>query len=179
MELLAQNGYRTAIFYQHSGFNDKSRILSDFDESFSIGRPAAVDLGTLYEERRNASEIAKWMESKGEKQFLYWHILYPHNSHVSGIEVKSFFEGIRLDSASVAQCTVHPDLHMGDPNVRNYINALYDSSLRYADTMVGLLYDELTRRNLLKGTLVIITADHGENLCEHGPITWGPAGIPC
>jgi arylsulfatase A-like enzyme len=44
----------------------------------------------------------------------------------------------------------------------------YESSIAYLDHQLGLLFDELERRQLLNNTLVIITSDHGEAFGEHG-----------
>jgi arylsulfatase A-like enzyme len=44
----------------------------------------------------------------------------------------------------------------------------YDDCLAYLDEQLGLLFDGLERRGLLANTLVIVTADHGEHLGEHG-----------
>jgi arylsulfatase A-like enzyme len=44
----------------------------------------------------------------------------------------------------------------------------YDNCLAYLDEQLGALFDELERRGVLDRTLVIITADHGEGLGEHG-----------
>ena len=44
----------------------------------------------------------------------------------------------------------------------------YDNCLAYLDDRLGELFDELRHRGLLDQTLVIVTADHGEGLGEHG-----------
>jgi arylsulfatase A-like enzyme len=44
----------------------------------------------------------------------------------------------------------------------------YDDCIFYLDRRLGLLLDELDRRGVLKNTLVIVTADHGEHLGDHG-----------
>jgi arylsulfatase A-like enzyme len=44
----------------------------------------------------------------------------------------------------------------------------YDDCVSYMDDQLGLLFDELERRGVLKQTLIIVTADHGEGLGEHG-----------
>jgi arylsulfatase A-like enzyme len=54
-------------------------------------------------------------------------------------------------------------------------DALYDAEIRYADDHVGLLLDSLRERGVYDDTLVIVTADHGEMLGEHGD--WGHNGI--
>ena len=44
----------------------------------------------------------------------------------------------------------------------------YDNCLAYLDERLGELIDDLQRRGVLDQTLVIVTADHGEGLGEHG-----------
>jgi arylsulfatase A-like enzyme len=49
----------------------------------------------------------------------------------------------------------------------------YDDCIAALDQQLGRLFEELTRRGLLDNTLVIITADHGEEFGEHGHYTHG------
>jgi arylsulfatase A-like enzyme len=44
----------------------------------------------------------------------------------------------------------------------------YDNCVAYLDRRLGELIDDLERRGELENTLVIVTADHGEGLGEHG-----------
>jgi len=46
--------------------------------------------------------------------------------------------------------------------------ARYDAEIRYADDHVGRLMETLKREELYAETLVVITADHGEEFGEHG-----------
>ncbi len=45
--------------------------------------------------------------------------------------------------------------------------AAYDDCITYLDRQIGRLLDELDRQGVLRDTLVVITADHGEHLGEH------------
>ena len=45
--------------------------------------------------------------------------------------------------------------------------AAYDNAIAYLDEQLGQLFDELAARQLLESTLVIVTADHGEEFGEH------------
>jgi arylsulfatase A-like enzyme len=54
------------------------------------------------------------------------------------------------------------------PEARLLAIDAYDHCLAYLDARLGELVDELERRGVLDRTLVIITADHGEGLGEHG-----------
>jgi arylsulfatase A-like enzyme/Flp pilus assembly protein TadD len=49
----------------------------------------------------------------------------------------------------------------------------YDAEVAYADAMVGRLIDSLRSAGQLDHTVVIVTADHGESLGEHGETTHG------
>ncbi len=51
---------------------------------------------------------------------------------------------------------------------RDQLRSLYAEEVAYTDTLVGEVLDELDRRGLADNTLVILTADHGEMLGEHG-----------
>jgi len=44
----------------------------------------------------------------------------------------------------------------------------YDAAITQVDEQVGEIIEELKRLNINKNTLIIITADHGEEMCEHG-----------
>jgi membrane-anchored protein YejM (alkaline phosphatase superfamily) len=49
----------------------------------------------------------------------------------------------------------------------------YMNSLRYVDTLVGEVLDELRTRDLLDETLVLITGDHGQEFNDSGDNYWG------
>ena len=49
----------------------------------------------------------------------------------------------------------------------------YDAEVAYADAMVGTLLDDLKAAGQLERTVVIVAADHGESLGEHGERTHG------
>jgi arylsulfatase A-like enzyme/Tfp pilus assembly protein PilF len=52
-------------------------------------------------------------------------------------------------------------------------HAPYDAEVAYTDAMVGRLLDDLRQAGRLDHTLVVVTADHGESLGEHGERTHG------
>jgi arylsulfatase A-like enzyme/Flp pilus assembly protein TadD len=49
----------------------------------------------------------------------------------------------------------------------------YDAEVAYTDAMLGRLLDRLRGARALDRTLVVVTADHGESLGEHGETTHG------
>ena len=56
---------------------------------------------------------------------------------------------------------------------RRRIVDLYDGAIRWTDAQVGALLDGLAARGLLDRTLVVLTADHGEELFDHGSFFHG------
>ena len=54
------------------------------------------------------------------------------------------------------------------PAKRTLARDAYDNCLAYLDERLGAWFDDLQRRGVLDQTLVIVTADHGEGLGEHG-----------
>lgn len=57
----------------------------------------------------------------------------------------------------------------------NYLISQYDGGIGYMDSCIGELIEELRKRKILDQTLIIITADHGEEFFEHGG--WGHSWI--
>jgi arylsulfatase A-like enzyme len=51
----------------------------------------------------------------------------------------------------------------------------YDDSIKYVDDSIGQFMAELDKRGLSQNTVVVITADHGEGLGQHGLPTHGDA----
>ncbi|MDF1800035.1 MAG: sulfatase, partial [Planctomycetota bacterium] len=58
------------------------------------------------------------------------------------------------------------------------MEALYDAEVQVADAVLGELFDELRAAGTLDDTLVVITADHGEEFGEHGMIGHGDSLYP-
>ena len=57
-----------------------------------------------------------------------------------------------------------------DPSPRDveYLRHLYASEVSYADHYIGQLLGYMARQGLLQNTIVVLTADHGEELGERG-----------
>ena len=60
----------------------------------------------------------------------------------------------------------------------------YDCGIRYADSLVGQIFDLLREQGVYNDTAIIITSDHGENMgelgiyCEHGTADQPTCHIP-
>jgi arylsulfatase A-like enzyme len=54
------------------------------------------------------------------------------------------------------------------PRDLEHLSALYDRGIAYTDHWIGALLDGLAQRGLFERTVVIVTADHGDELFDHG-----------
>ncbi|MGE5234614.1 MAG: sulfatase, partial [Acidobacteriota bacterium] len=104
--------------------------------------------------------------------FLYLHFVDPHDPYESPEVVNNHspFEGEY--HGKVAGTWVHGiyngKLRLEDPvHDIPHIVALYDSEIHWVDRCVGQVLQTL-RPEVLNNTLVVLTADHGEELHDHG-----------
>jgi arylsulfatase A-like enzyme len=61
---------------------------------------------------------------------------------------------------------------MSEDDTKNIID-LYNGEIRYVDNEIKSLIDELRDMDILNDTLIVITADHGEQFWEHGEFGHG------
>lgn len=77
----------------------------------------------------------------------------------------------------------HPGEILNMADLRKMIDG-YDCGIRYMDTHIGLLFEALQVQGVMDDLVVIITADHGENMGhlgiygEHGTADQGTCRIP-
>jgi len=60
-----------------------------------------------------------------------------------------------------------------DDDVVGLATAMYDAGVAYADSLLGRVVDALRRRGSLDRTVLVVLADHGELLGEHGEFGHG------
>ena len=105
---------------------------------------------------------------RDEPFFLWLHFLKPHDPYLW--HPKHNYTKTR--PADLPEGVWLPWLmdHRGrlTPRQMDEIVALYDGEIRFADEHVGKILAELERLGLSERTLVILSADHGEEFMEHG-----------
>jgi len=62
----------------------------------------------------------------------------------------------------------HYEYRAPEPYGKEFASRPYDGEIAYMDANVGTLLEGLRRKGLLENTLVVVVADHGEGLMEHG-----------
>jgi arylsulfatase len=114
-----------------------------------------------------------WIGRRGERPFFAWlHLFDPHTPHTPP---DRFARGER-PSAPHGLAAPTPWLAFRDPGASTVFEQpvlagnrwLYAGEVAYLDRQLDRLLDFLASRGLLETTWIVVVADHGENLTEHG-----------
>lgn len=121
-----------------------SQGFERYSDRFDLSQYKVISLGTVQKRGDQVADDAlAWLDSVRERKFFAWvHLYDPHTPY----DPPEPYRGR------------HPD-------------APYLGEIEYTDHVVGRLLDWLRARGLYEHTLVVLTADHGESLGEHGEAT--------
>jgi arylsulfatase A-like enzyme len=119
-----------------------------------------------------------WLgQNRGWRFFAYLHYMEPHDPYTPPREFRPPRPpGIRDDLAEGRVLGISKQMDRGravaiSPEESAYLRALYDGEIRSWDEELGMLLDALGRLGVQDSTVVIVTADHGEEFMEHGLLT--------
>ncbi len=119
---------------------------------------------------RTLEEVTRWAESGPRSPyFLFVHLWDVHYDYIPPREyVERFDPGYDGDLTGEGFSTNERlNRDMPERDLRHLI-ALYDGEIRFTDDILRRIFSELGGRGLLENTLVVVTADHGEEFFEHG-----------
>ena len=129
----------------------------------------------LKEAREPGDELLRWLDKRHRSRFIIWyHYRFLHLPYKPKDEYNIYLTdrmkgSIESDGVKAAQEEVvipHGTISF-TPGEKETIKGLYDGQLRELDHFIGRLYKRMTRWKLDRNTLLVITADHGEELFEH------------
>jgi arylsulfatase A-like enzyme len=116
-----------------------------------------------------------WLpQTVGEQPFFLWlHYMDPHGPYDPPQRYAELFAGEYDEQQVTVEQLNTPHLHRQpgtDEPVTDmgFYRAQYDREIRSMDDQLGRLFAELDARGLASDTLVVVTADHGEALGDHG-----------
>jgi arylsulfatase A-like enzyme len=190
--VLGQHGYRTGGFVgnwyhlgRESGLSDGFNHYSDLHKSpTQIARCSALvrwlverrrfrRMIGLYETlgRRGAPSVSstflQWVDEDGSRPFFaFLNYFDVHSPYLPPTPFNAKFGSDVADREPI----VIEELNRaaGDPETIRKERDAYDSGIAYLDDRIGKLLDELGQRGLLENTIIIVGADHGEEIGEHG-----------
>ena len=175
-EQVRSAGIETAAFVNTPYLAENTGLLRGFAFIRGFDIWDARKQRTLSGEAMNDA-LESWLDEHGERPFFaFFHTYDLHSDYLpearSREELVRPYSG-RFDGRSetldgIARGRLHPTSADID-----HIRDLYDAALRQIDDHLGALLAELERRELLDTTLIIITADHGEEFFDHGSVSHG------
>ena len=179
-EVLQLHGFATAFFCDNPNVPHYGLIAQKFQRTFPKYREK--DASQSKAEKNLSGDLLEWISSvHGRPFFAYWHIFLPHAPYSIDLKRPEFFsDGVTGEIIERSTKKIKNASPIGlDPLDLEAIRGLYDGNLRYADSLIGEVVEELKKKGYLDNTITIITADHGESLGEHGRIDHnGPAFDP-
>jgi arylsulfatase A-like enzyme/Tfp pilus assembly protein PilF len=150
-EALKRTGYETAAFVSALVLNRRYGLAQGFDvyddNLWSEDEPALFMIRDRPAPRTAARAVA-WIETRARSApptpfFLWAHFFDPHQPY--NAKVRS----------------------------RHLLPTAYDAEIAQADEGVAAIVDSLERLGVFDATCVVVAADHGESLGEHGERTHG------
>lgn len=132
------------------------------------------NLSNAERDRLLTDSAVKWIESRrADPYFLYVHLIGPHDPYDPPAEYVRQFREPEWDGVvdrKIPPPRVQTVFDTAEPlseSERAALIAQYDGAIAYSDAQLGRLLDALRRAGTLDRTLVVVTADHGEEFYEH------------
>lgn len=175
-ERFLRDGFHTGAFIANGFCSDRF----GFRQGWSTFRNYIRE-GLRSQSEFVAHDVLDWLDQRpaDDPFFLYVHTIDPHVPYLPPAEQLAIYdpepyEGIvdfnedrelleRVKSGSIT-------LNERD---RAHLEALYDGEISYHDTHFGSIMEGLERRGLDDETIVVFTADHGEEFFDHGSVGHG------
>lgn len=182
-EVLRAAGYRTIGFANNINVAPLFNFQQGFDEyvflepAFFFGATESAAQLTLYNQLRlvrerylsrvkhvenyyQPAEVVtarglEWIAAHGDRPFfMFLHYMDPHDPYFTH----------PLNGEALAR-VANPN---PDPALADRYRAAYDGEIAYLDAQLGRLFAELKARGVYDRSLIVLTADHGEEFQEHG-----------
>jgi len=163
-EILKNGGYRTFFF---SGKNNFIGKWFHFHQGFDYYLNASLRGRKLTDRVLSVLE-----ENRGGRFFAYVHYMDVHlpygrnefNFFFAPQEKDSLFVPGKFKHKFVKRKAAAGKLSAGD---KAYIKAMYDGQVRYVDKLIERIVSWLKEKGIFDNTLVVVTADHGEEFWDH------------
>lgn len=178
-EVLRDNGWTTAAI----SFNPGIRSELNFDQGFDhfdeyLGKSAAYP-----HMEEMVDRVADWLEEPPEQPFfLYLQPMNVHGPYRVPPEARTRLLGrppgkqFKYYAEPMRGILRRGELELRDQVTDDYLQSLidkYDTAVRYSTDQLAELFAVLAERGLYDDALIIVTADHGEELFDHGGFSHG------
>lgn len=164
-QILKSRGYQSGAFVSSWPLLGRLTHLNDYFQHYDEDLTRTYQ---LFNSSRYAEDVTpravKWLHKHANRKkpfFLWVHYFDPHSPYM-------FRDGFAPANVNNA----HPFEPAEDNDMRERVRG-YDSEVYYTDHHIGKLLGALNDLNVNDSTLVVLTADHGESLGQHGYVGHG------
>ena len=186
-EVLRESGYRTAGFfggpYLHptfglgQGFEHYQSCMTTLEDALpgdEVRVQSRAREGASHRDitgPRTLQELERWLPGAGTDKplFLFVHLWDVHYDYLAPKEYVERFDPGYTGTLSGERFLLDPAIQPRmDPRDYRHLMALYDAEIRFTDDILARILGLLEARGRRDQTLVVVTADHGEEFFEHG-----------
>jgi choline-sulfatase len=175
-ETLRARGYFTGAFVANGYVSGKF----GFEQGWHTWRNYIRE-GRRTQARFVAADVLDWLDKRPQDDpfFLYVHTIDPHVPYIPPDDLLAEYDpdpyAGPINFVRNRQVLEHIKVGKIKPNDRDRqrLEALYDGEITYHDLHFASILNGLAKRGLLDETLVVVTADHGEELFDHGSVGHG------
>ncbi|GAB5541941.1 MAG: hypothetical protein SangKO_017010 [Sandaracinaceae bacterium] len=175
-EILNERGFATAGFVANGYVSRRFGFRRGWDHWRNYIREGRRTRGELV-----AADALAWLDQRPADQpfFLYVHAIDPHVPYRPPARYVEMYDPDPYRGpvdfsrdATLLERIKTGGLRLSERD-RRHLVALYDGEVSYQDAQLASILDGLERRGLADETMVVITADHGEELFDHGSVGHG------
>lgn len=168
-EVFKNWNYATYAFQTNPAITEKH----NFRQGFQYYKEIVLEKADIVTSNFNA-----WIQKHRKKPFFaYLHFMdthVPYNapqefSQIFGLKDNTVFTPGGFQTIDVR---VLSEIGLSEHDKQNILS-LYDGAIKYFDYNFGKIIDNLRKLGILNNTIIILTADHGEEFWEHGGFAHG------
>jgi arylsulfatase A-like enzyme len=165
-EALKLRDYSTAAIVDNSNLSPRYKFNQGFDR-----------YTTVWEDREKREESTPYITQKvlefladppGKPFFLWAHYIEPHFPYVPPSRfIEDRPEGRTLAEIPSAIIVSNSSTAVDLQSKEGHYLALYDGAIKYVDSEFDKIMSVITKNGSDRNSIIIVTADHGEELGEH------------
>ncbi len=171
-EMLKEAGYSTAAFVSGPYLNS----VYGYSQGFDLYDDKTIDFNSHRESHQGVTSpkidkaIQEWLRDNYQKKFfLFLHYWDVHYDYAPPAPYDAMFDPNYTGTIDSKDFEYNSRIEPGmDPRDLFHIIALYDGEIAFIDKYIGELLSTLKQLGVYDKTLIILTADHGDEFFEHG-----------
>ncbi|MCP4574044.1 MAG: sulfatase-like hydrolase/transferase [bacterium] len=158
--VLQKAGYRTAAFLNNRQLDESRGFARGFDDYEVVYMP---------NEETFLDKPEAWLRENTAEPFFVWiHFISPHAPYDRRDMAERFYTPGYEGQFKRGTGGLGRGGTVDDPDELERVKELYTGEVFYADMLFGRLLATIEEQSLMKNSVVVLTADHGDEHMDHG-----------